>query len=92
MAILPYVSYSLFQFQGSDVISVLKNSIEYSFMFFKCLLKSMVDRQFFYRNLEYFPVNAPATVEVKLVLHDTIYLATFLAMALQDKLEVDCSV
>ena len=26
-------SYSLFQFEGSDVISVLKNSIEYSFVF-----------------------------------------------------------
>ena len=34
----PYGSYSLFQFQRSDVISVLKNSIEYSFVFFKCLL------------------------------------------------------
>ena len=30
-------SYSLFQFERSDVISVLKNSIEYSFVFFKCL-------------------------------------------------------
>ena len=28
---------SPFQFEGSDVISVLKNSIEYSFVFFKCL-------------------------------------------------------
>ena len=36
----PYGSYSLFQFEGSDVISVLKNSIEYSFVFFKCLLAS----------------------------------------------------
>ena len=34
----PYGSYSLFQFEGSDVISVLKNSIEYSFVFFKCLI------------------------------------------------------
>ena len=34
----PYGSYSLFQFEGSDVISVLKNSIEYSFVFFKCLV------------------------------------------------------
>ena len=34
-----YGSYSLFQFEGSAVISVLKNSIEYSFVFFKCLLK-----------------------------------------------------
>ena len=34
----PYASYSLFPFEGSDVISVLKNSIEYSFVFFKCLL------------------------------------------------------
>ena len=33
----PYGSYSLFQFEISDVISVLKNSIEYSFVFFKCL-------------------------------------------------------
>ena len=33
----PDGSYSLFQFQGSDVISVLKNSIDYSFVFFKCL-------------------------------------------------------
>ena len=32
-----YASYSLFQFEGSDVISVLKNSTEYSFVFFKCL-------------------------------------------------------
>ena len=36
----PYGSYSLFQFEGSDVISFLKNSIEYSFVFFKCLLKT----------------------------------------------------
>ena len=35
----PYRSYSLFQLEGSEVISVLKNSIEYSFVFFKCLLK-----------------------------------------------------
>ena len=35
----PYGSYSLFQFEGSDVISVLKNSIEYSFVFFKCLFE-----------------------------------------------------
>ena len=28
----PYGSYSLFQIEGSDVISVLKNSIEYSFV------------------------------------------------------------
>ena len=33
----PYGSYSLFQFERSDIISVLKNSIEYSFVFFKCL-------------------------------------------------------
>ena len=38
-----YGSYSLFQFEGSDVISVLKNSIEYSFVFFKCLL--LVEKQ-----------------------------------------------
>ena len=29
-----YGSCSLFQFDGSDVISVLKNSIEYNFVFF----------------------------------------------------------
>ena len=34
----PYGSYSLFQFEGSDIISALKNSIEYSFVFFKCLI------------------------------------------------------
>ena len=34
----PYGWYSLFQFEKSDVISVLKNSTEYSFVFFKCLL------------------------------------------------------
>ena len=33
-------SYSLFQFEESDVISVLKNSIEYSFVFLKCFIKS----------------------------------------------------
>ena len=38
----PYASYSPFQFEGSDVISVLKNSIEYSFVFFKCLLEALV--------------------------------------------------
>ena len=38
---LPYGSYSLFQFERSDIISVLKNLIEYSFAFFKCLLKYM---------------------------------------------------
>ena len=31
-------SYSLFQFERSDVISVLKNLPEYSFVFFKCLV------------------------------------------------------
>ena len=31
-------SYSLFQFEMSDVMSVLKNSTEYGFVFFKCLL------------------------------------------------------
>ena len=31
-------SYSLFQFEGSDIISVLKSSTEYSSVFFKCLL------------------------------------------------------
>ena len=39
----PYGSYSPFQFEGSDVISVLKNSIEYSFVFFKCLLRKLKD-------------------------------------------------
>ena len=38
----PYGSYSLFQFERSDVISVLKNSIEYSFVFFKCLLDDLL--------------------------------------------------
>ena len=33
----PYGSYSLFQFERSDVVSVLKNSIEYGFVFFKCI-------------------------------------------------------
>ena len=33
----PYGSYSLFQLEGSDVLSVLKKSIEYSFVLFKCL-------------------------------------------------------
>ena len=37
----PYGSYSLFQFERSDVISVLKHSIEYSFVFFKCLLDDL---------------------------------------------------
>ena len=32
---LPSGSYSLFQFEESDVISILKNSIEYSSVFFK---------------------------------------------------------
>ena len=32
-------SYSLFQFEESDVISVLKNSIEWSFVFFNCFVK-----------------------------------------------------
>ena len=44
---LPYGSYSLFLFEGSDVIFVLKNSTEYSFMFFKCLF----EYTFFMRNL-----------------------------------------
>ena len=30
------------QFKGSDVISVLKNSIEYNFVFFKCLIISQM--------------------------------------------------
>ena len=42
----PYGSYSLFQFEGSDVISVLKNSTEYSFVFVKCLLKFVKFQQF----------------------------------------------
>ena len=33
----PDDSYSLFQFEGSNVICVLKNSKEYSFVFFRCL-------------------------------------------------------
>ena len=32
-------SYSLFQFERSDVDSILKNSIEYSSVFCKCLIK-----------------------------------------------------
>ena len=32
-------SYSLFLFEGSDVISVVKKSIEYSFGFFKCSME-----------------------------------------------------
>ena len=35
-------SYSLFQFEGSGVISVLKTSIGYSFVFFKCLIKYLL--------------------------------------------------
>ena len=34
----PDGSYSPFQFERSDVISVLKSSIEYNFVFFKCLI------------------------------------------------------
>ena len=34
----PDSSCSIFQFERSEVISVLKSSIEYSFVFFKCLL------------------------------------------------------
>ena len=30
----PYGSYSLFKFEHSDIVSVLENSIEYSFAFF----------------------------------------------------------
>ena len=41
----PYGSYSLFQFEGSDIISVLKNSIEYSFVFFKCLIRKLNERK-----------------------------------------------
>ena len=40
----PYGSYALFQFERSDVISVLKNSIEYSFVFFKCLIEIHVKK------------------------------------------------
>ena len=35
----PYGSYSLFQFERSDVISVLKNLIEYSSVFIKTNVK-----------------------------------------------------
>ena len=35
--LMPYDLYSLSQFERSDLISVLKNSMEYSFVFFKCL-------------------------------------------------------
>ena len=34
-------SYSLFQFEGSDVISILRNLIEYSFVFFERSLKTL---------------------------------------------------
>ena len=34
----PDGSYYLFQFEGSEVISVIKNSIEYSFVFFMFLM------------------------------------------------------
>ena len=37
----PYGSYPLFQFERSDDISVLKNSTEYSFVFFKCLFDTL---------------------------------------------------
>ena len=37
-------SYSLFQFERSDIIPVLKNSIEYSFEFFKCLFECQVTK------------------------------------------------
>ena len=43
----PYGSYSLFQFEGSDVISVLKNSVEYNFVFFKCLFVAKILYQVF---------------------------------------------
>ena len=36
----------IFQFEGSDVISVLKNSIDYSFAFFKCLLLPTISFKF----------------------------------------------
>ena len=38
----PDGSYSLFQFERCDVISVLKNSVKYSFAFFKCLQVGIV--------------------------------------------------
>ena len=40
----PHGSYSLFQFERSDVISVLKNSIEYSFVFCTYLIYSFVSQ------------------------------------------------
>ena len=40
-----YGSCSLFQSKGSDVIFVLKKSIEYSFVLFKCLLNRKPCRQ-----------------------------------------------
>ena len=36
--------YSLFQFEGSDFISVLKNSLQYSFVFFKRLSVRFITR------------------------------------------------
>ena len=46
----PYGSYSLYQFEGSDVIPLLKNSMEYSFVFFMCLIKSELADLFFFLN------------------------------------------
>ena len=42
----PYGSYFLFQFERSDVISVLENSIEFSFVFFKRLLNFYMNRTY----------------------------------------------
>ena len=48
----PVDSYSLFQFERSDVISVLKNSIDYNFLFF-------LSRQFFH--LKALVIDVPPT-------------------------------
>ena len=45
---LPDGSYSLFQFEGSDVISVLKKTIEHNFMLFKCLFGKHLGQQSFF--------------------------------------------
>ena len=42
-----HCQYSLFQFEGSDVMYVLRNSVEYSFLFFKCLLRGQLIRSAF---------------------------------------------
>ena len=58
LTLWPYGEYSLFQFEGSDVISVLKNSIEYNFVFFKCLLfNNLISYMYMYINI--FKISVP---------------------------------